>query len=224
MTQKIRNSLLLQLICIVLAILAVLSVTLYASYFYVRQTTQNYAEALSDSLLKQADNALGQYRENLRYNAEMLCRPFSKGDINTLAEGDLEEQIASDYNQLTLENREVSSMILFDSGMNAVLTLGRPVTLPERQAYLRSWEAFNADHYYPDSDNSFYGFYYPVYSRIDEQAGQRGMCVFILEPWRIDGVLHNIMFNKTSAMLLSDSQNSDLSFYTFGNLEQGSSR
>ncbi|MCR4656328.1 MAG: sensor histidine kinase [Lachnospiraceae bacterium] len=218
MTQKIKNSLLLQLICIVLAILAVLSVTLYASYFYVRQTTHNYVEALSDSLLKQADNALGQYRENLRYNAEMLCRPFSKDDINTFTGEELEEQIASDYYQLTLENREVSSMILFDSGMNAVLTLGKPVTLPERQAYLRSWEAFNADHYYSDSNSSFYGFYYPIYSRIDEQAGQRGMCVFILEPWRIDGVLHNIMFNNTSAMLLSDPRNSDLSFYTFGNV------
>ena len=74
MIQKIRNSLLLQLICIILAILIVLSGTLYASFLYVRQTTQSYAQTLAESLLKQADNTISLYEENLRYNAEYLCR------------------------------------------------------------------------------------------------------------------------------------------------------
>ena len=74
MIQKIRNSLLLQLICIVFAILIVLTVTLYTSYLYVKETTLNYAETLADSPLRQSDNALSLYEENLRYNAESLCQ------------------------------------------------------------------------------------------------------------------------------------------------------
>ncbi len=221
MVQKIRNSLLLQLIGIVLAILVVLSFTLFASYLYVRQTTHNYVETMSESLLKQADYALGQYRETLRYNAEMLCRSFVKSSISVYEDDDWKEHIMSDYNQLSLENREITSMVLFDSDMNVILSMGRHVDLPERQAYLRSWEALNADYYYQDSDSFCYGFYYPVYSRFGGQASQRGMCLFIIEPWKIDGALHNIMYNITSAMLLSDSQYPDLSFSTFGNVPKG---
>ena len=223
MTQKIRNSLLLQLICIVFAILAVLSLTLYASYFYVRQTTHNYVETMSDSLLKQADNALGQYRENLRFNADMICRTLIKSDLDAFRGEDWKEHIMSDYNQISLENREITSMVLFDSDMNVILSMGKHVDLPPRQAYLRKWEALNADYYYNDSDNFYYGFYYPVFNRIGEQSGQRGMCLFIIEPWRIDGALHNIMYNTTSAMLLSDAKYPDLSFAVFGNIPPGSS-
>ena len=218
MTRKIRNSLLLQLICIVFAILAVLSLTLYASYRYVRQTTHNYVETMSDSLLKQADNALGQYRENLRYNADMICRTFVKSDPDAIGKEDWKEHIMSDYNQLSLENREICSMVLFDNDMNVILSMGKHVDLPLRQAYLRKWEALNADHYYRHSDNFYYGFYYPVFNRLGGQSGQRGMCLFIIEPWRIDGALHNIMYNITSAMLLSDAKYPDLSFSTFGNM------
>ena len=71
--QKIKNSIILQLICIVFVILIVLTGTLYASYLYVKQTTTSYAATLSDSLLRQADNALSLYKENLRYSAELMC-------------------------------------------------------------------------------------------------------------------------------------------------------
>ena len=223
MIRKIRNSLLLQLICIVFAILVVLSFTLYASYRYVRQTTQNYVETMSDSLLKQADNALGQYRENLRYNADMICRSLVKSELDALNGEDWKEHVVSDYNQLSLENREITSMVLFDNDMNVILSMGKQVDLPQRQAYLRKWEALNADHYYRDSDDFYYGFYYPILNRMGGQSGQLGMCLFIIEPWRIDGALHNIMYNITSAMLLSDSKYPDLSFSTFGNVPPYSS-
>ena len=44
------------------------------------------------------------------------------------------------------------------------------------------------------------------------------MCVFFLEHWKIDGSLHNILNNSMSAMLLSDSNNLDLSYHSFGNV------
>lgn len=218
MIQKIRNSLLLQLICIVFAILIVLTVTLYTSYLYVKETTLNYAETLADSLLRQSDNALSLYEENLRYNAESLCQ-FMIMDNPDIDKNDVSKaRISSYYSQIALKNREIVSAVIYDSDLHTLISLGKPVELSDRQLYLRQEEDLNADRYYPNDDNYYYGYYYPVYSGSSENSRQQGMCVFILEPWRIDGTLHNIINENMAAMLLSDSNKLDLSFHTFGNV------
>lgn len=226
MIQKIRNSLLMQLICIVFAILIVLTVTLYTSYLYVKQTTLNYSETLADSLLRQADNALSLYEENLRYNAEALCH-FKVMDELIANTSDSDEvsqaQISSYFSQIVNKNREIVSAILYDNDMNEMVSLGKPLELPEKQQYLRTEEDLNADWYFPDSSDFYYAFYYPIYSESGTSAQKQiGMCVFLLEHWRIDGTLHNILNDSMSAMLLSDSNNLNLSYHTFGNVPQDS--
>ena len=220
MIQRIKNSIIMQLICIVFVILIVLTGTLYASYLYVKQTTVSYAETLSESLLRQADNALSLYKENLRYNAESLCHYLIAEDLDTeiASTDDISEALASSYfSQINVKNREIISAVIFDQDMNAVTTMGREVTLPEKQMYLRSEEDLNADWYFPEIDDFYYAYYYPIYGGSDGSQ-QIGMCVFILEHWRIDGTLHNILNDSVSAMLLSDSNNLDLSYHAFGNV------
>ena len=111
MIQKIRNSVIMQLICIVFAVLIVLAVTLSMSYFYVKQTTRNYAETLAESLLKQADNELSLYEESLRYNAEALCRFLVMDHVNGNSEGltgirkEVQEaQLSSYFSQIVLKD------------------------------------------------------------------------------------------------------------------------
>jgi Predicted signal transduction protein with a C-terminal ATPase domain len=220
MIQRIKNSIIMQLICIVFVILIVLTGTLYASYLYVKQTTVSYAETLSESLLRQADNALSLYKENLRYNAESLCHYLIAEDLDTeiASTDDISEALASSYfSQINVKNREIISAVIFDQDMNAVTTMGREVTLPEKQMYLRSEEDLNADWYFPEIDDFYYAYYYPIYGGSDGSQ-QIGMCVFILEHWRIDGTLHNILNDSVSAMLLSDSNNLDLSYHAFGSV------
>ena len=206
-----------QLICIVSVVLIVLAITLSMSYFYVKQTTHNYAEALAESLLKQADNELSLYEESLRYNAESLCRfltmDYVSDESNDAASRKevQEAQLSSYFSQIVLKNREIVSAVIFDNDMNPVVALGKPVALPEKQIYLRQEEDLNADWYFPGKND----FYYPIYSD-NMNKDQIGMCVFILEHWRIDGSLHNILNDSMSAMLLSDSNNLDLSFHAFG--------
>ncbi|MBP5454041.1 MAG: hypothetical protein J6Y09_05450, partial [Lachnospiraceae bacterium] len=163
MIEKIRNSLLLQLICIVFAILAVLTITLYTSFQYVKQTTLNYAETLSDSLLRQADNALSLYEENLRYNAESLCQFLVMEDLTQDQKDVLAAKTSSLYSQIALKNREIISAVIYDKDLNEVTSLGHPVKLSEKQLYLRKEGDFNADWYYPDKESFYYGFYYPIY-------------------------------------------------------------
>ena len=214
--QKIRNSLLLQLTCIVLAVLAVLTATLYTSYVYVKDTTLNYAQTLADSLLRQADDALSFYEENLRYNAESLCR-FMITDEPDMFESDAgEARISSYYTQIAQGNKEIVSAIIYDNDMNVLISLGKPVTLTEKNLYLRKEADMNADWYYQDERSYYYGFYYPIYSGSGTGASQLGMCVLILEPWSIEGTLHNIMNENNAAILLSDSNKLDLSFHSFG--------
>ena len=218
MIQKIRNSILLKLVCIVLVILFVLSGTLYTSYLYVRQTTQKYAEGLADSLLRQSDNAISLYEENLRYNAESLYRSLVMYD---LTEGDKdirEARVSSYFSQIAYKNREIASAILYDKEMNIIVSLGRTVDMPEKQAYLRTGEDLNADKYFADSNEYYYAFYYPIYDGTEGSSEQLGMCVFILEPWKIDGTLKNILNDSAVAMQLSDSNKLDLSFHTFGGI------
>ncbi len=214
--QKIRNSLLLQLTCIVLAVLAVLTATLYTSYVYVKDTTLNYAKTLADSLLRQADDALSFYEENLRYNAESLCR-FMITDEADMVESDAgEARISSYYTQIAQGNKEIVSAIIYDNNMNVLISLGKPLELTEKNLYLRKEADMNADWYYQGDRNYYYGFYYPIYSGSGTGASQLGMCVLILEPWSIEGTLHNIMNENNAAILLSDSNKLDLSFHSFG--------
>ncbi len=220
MIKKVRSSIIMQLICIVFVVLIVLTGTLYASYLYVKRTTVSYAETLSDSLLKQADTALSLYKENLRYSAESLCHYLVKDSLES-GEHEMDavsEALASSYfSQICVKNREIVSAVIFDNDMNMVVSMGKEVELPEKQIYLRQEEDLNADWYFPDEEDFYYAFYYPIYSEgnIREQIG---MCVLILEHWRIDGTLHNILNDSVSAMLLSDSNNLDLSYHTFGNV------
>ena len=214
--QKIRNSLLLQLTCIVLAVLAVLTATLYTSYVYVKDTTLNYAQTLADSLLRQADDALSFYEENLRYNAESLCR-FMITDEAEMFESDAgEARISSYYTQIAQGNKEIVSAIIFDNDMNVLISLGKPLALSEKNYYLRKEADMNADWYYQNDRNYYYGFYYPIYSGSGTNASQLGMCVLILEPWSIEGTLCNIMNENNAAILLSDSNKLDLSYHSFG--------
>lgn len=239
MIQKIRSSIIMQLSCIVFVILIVLSGTLYASFLYVKQTTTSYAETLSDSLLRQADNALSLYKENLRYSAELMCHYVieemlgtgehkltpadSSKEENQEKSQDLSSEkvsqalVSSYFTQIVMKNREITSALIFDKNMNLVMCLGKTVILPEKQMYLRHEEDLNADYYFPGKNDFYYAFYYPIY---DEGGSNEllGMCVFILEHWRIDGTLHNILNDSVSAMLLSDSNNLDLSFHSFGNV------
>ncbi|MBO4907928.1 MAG: histidine kinase [Lachnospiraceae bacterium] len=214
--QKIRNSLLLQLTCIVLAVLAVLTATLYTSYVYVKDTTLNYAKTLADSLLRQADDALSFYEENLRYNAESLCR-FMITDEADMVESDAgEARISSYYTQIAQGNKEIVSAIIYDNDMNVLISLGKPLELTEKNLYLRKEADMNADWYYQGDRNYYYGFYYPIYSGSGTNVTQLGMCVLILEPWSIEGTLHNIMNENNAAILLSDSNKLDLSYHSFG--------
>ena len=136
----------------------------------------------------------------------------------TDAEDDVSEvQFSSYFSQISLKNREIVSAIIFDKDMKVVQSMGKPLELPEKQMYLRNEEDLNADWYFSDNSDFFYAFYYPIY---DENSGteQLGMCVFVLEHWKIDGTLHNILNDSMSAMLLSDSNNLDLSYHAFGNV------
>ena len=218
MIQKIRNSILLKLVCIVLIILFVLSGTLYTSYLYVRQTTQKYAEGLADSLLRQSDNAISLYEENLRYNAESLYRSHVMYDLTEGEKEISEARVSSYFSQIAYKNREIASAILYDKEMNIIVSLGRTVDMPEKQAYLRTGEDLNADKYFADSNEYYYAFYYPIYDGTEGSSEQLGMCVFILEPWKIDGTLKNILNDSAVAMQLSDSNKLDLSFHTFGGI------
>lgn len=220
MIQRIRSSIIMQLTCMVFVILIVLTGTLYASYLYVKQTTISYAETLSESLLRQADNALSLYKENLRYSAESLCHYLVSDTLGLEVKkmDDVSEALASSYfSQISVKNREIVSSVIFDNKMNTVVSMGKPVELPEKQLYLRTEEDLNADWYFPDNDDFYYAYYYPIYSETGFRE-QIGMCVFILEHWRIDGTLHNILNDSVSAMLLSDSNNLDLSYHTFGSV------
>jgi two-component system sensor histidine kinase YesM len=188
---------------------------------YVRTVAEDSAETLADNLLRQADNSLSIYEDMLRYNAAYLCRyPIvDKLGKGTLLKGSSEEaQLSSYFSQITLKNGEIRSAILFDTDMNQIASFGKEIAFPEKQNYLRYEEDLNADYYYDDSEDFFYAFYYPIYNTLNGQGELAGMCVFILDRWTLDGTIRSLIGMNSAAILISDSNHLNLSWYTGGTL------
>ena len=226
MIRKIRNSILLQMISIIMIILVILTGVFIVARRYVRTVAEENAENLADNLLRQADNALSIYEDMLRYNAAYLCR-FSLvdrlGEGTSLMGSSAEAQISSYFSQITLKNGEIRSAVLFDTDMNEIASFGKKTTFPEQQRYLRYEEDLNADYYYEDIDDFFYAFYYPIYSTLNGQGHLTGMCVFVLDHWTLDGTIRNLIGMDSAAILISDSKHLDLSWYTGGSLADAES-
>ena len=222
MIRKIRGSILLKLSCIIAIIVIILSSAMFASRSYVSKVVTDSSVTLCESLLRQANNTLSLYEDNLRYSASYLCRyslieKLSASSYNEEGTDDATLlQLSSYFSQIVSGNREIVSALLFDRRMNQIASFGREISLPKNQNYLRTAEDLNADWYFGDQSDFYYAFYYPIYSVMDGQGVQAGMCVFILERWAIDGAVKNTLDTYPSALLLSDSRKLNLSFHTVG--------
>ena len=226
MIRKIKNSILLQMIFIIMIILIILTGVFMLARRYIRTVAEENAEILADNLLRQADNSLSIYEDMLRYNAAYLCRfPIvDKLGQGTSIKGSSEEaQLSSYFSQIALRNGEIQSAILFDTEMNQIASFGKKTAFPEKQNYLRYEEDLNADYYYDDSEDFFYAFYYPIYNTLNGQGQLAGMCVFILDRWTIDGTIRSLIGTDSAAILISDSKHLDLSWYTGGALSDAES-
>ena len=239
MIRKMYGSILMQLTCIVLAILAAMTVALAGTIAYARGSMRDNAVTLADSLLKQGNNAVDLYKDSLRYTATYLCRfpiierlgvedgsdapdgnDASAGGKKASAENDIAAmQLSSYFSQIRYKNREILAAIVFNKIMQVFASLGQEVEIPRRQLYLRYEEELNSDLYLPGG-KSAYAFYYPIYSTYDQTGREpEGMCVLIMDHWIIEGTERNILRNQSAALLLSDSQNLELCFITSGDVK-----
>ena len=222
MLQKIRSSLLFQLICLVGLIFAVLFTTFHAAQAYVRRLSVRGAETLAESLVTQADDALMLYEQELRYYASgTLSFPVSGGLKKESGSGKdaAAEQLEEYFWDLQNSNQDILSMILFDGKMNEIASFGVRTELPEQQRYLREQEELNADRYFGEESDFYYAYYYPGYEK--HRDGNFGMCVFILDRWALEGTIRNIIKDHSAALLLSDSKELDLAFYSSGTIPAG---
>lgn len=218
MIGKIKQSIVLQLLCIVLIILLVFTGYVFISQNYVYRIVHSNSETLCESLLKQTDDALSYYKDKLRYQAANICKSPIIEDLtaqeNFKDKEEFETRLLPLYSQITAERRDVVAMFLFDKNMKELAHLGINASLPERRNYLRTEEDFDADQYIEAKDDYNYAFYYPVFSEINDVKVQTGMCVFILEHWLIDGTVRNIIHDSASVVQLSDSNNPVLASYS----------
>jgi two-component system sensor histidine kinase YesM len=145
--------------------------------------------------------------------AEILEKPE---DAKRFAE--IAENAKKAYRHACVKNGEIRSAILFDTDMNQIASFGKEIAFPEKQNYLRYEEDLNADYYYDDSEDFFYAFYYPIYNTLNGQGELAGMCVFILDRWTLDGTIRSLIGMNSAAILISDSNHLNLSWYTGGTL------
>ena len=121
MIRKIRGSILLKLSCIIAIIVIILSSAMFASRSYVSKVVTDSSVTLCESLLRQANNTLSLYEDNLRYSASYLCRyslieKLSASSYNEEGTDDATLlQLSSYFSQIVSENREIVSALLFRS-------------------------------------------------------------------------------------------------------------
>ena len=221
MVQKIKNSILAQLSCIIILILVVLTGTMVIAQNYIHSIARQNASTLADSILLQANSTLSLYKDTMRYNAAYICRYslLEQLEENTFHVDPIgEAMLSSYYSQICQSNREIQAALIFDSDMNQVTRFGREIELPESQRYFRTEEDLNADRYLGEDGDFYYAYYYPIYSVIDGNGDQVGMIVFIMDRWSLDGGIKNILKDYSAAIFLSDSAFLDLVAYKVGEM------
>ncbi|MBR2540436.1 MAG: histidine kinase [Mogibacterium sp.] len=216
MMKRIHESLLLQMLLIIMIILLVFTGSLIISQNYIYEISRSNSETLCDNLMDQIDDSLSYHKDRLRYLASYYFRYPGSSELGEYDDGNdksLESQLVPLYSQITSQSRDVVAMMVFDSHMHEVAHLGRPAALPEDRNYLRSNEDFDAGQYLDNDHDYSYAYYFPIYSTEDGKAVQTGMCVFIMEHWVIDGNIRNILKDHAASVMLSDSNNPVLAMY-----------
>lgn len=216
MIKKVRESLLLQLLCIILIILLGFTGSLIVSQSYIYDISRSNSETLCRNIMDQIDDSLSFHKERLRYQAAYFFRYPRAGDLSesgTQNGQSLESRLQPLYSQIVSQSRDVVAMLLFDSEMHEVAHLGRDAKLPEVRNYIRTAEDFDAGRYITDDDDYKYAYYYPIYTTADGRAVQTGMCVFIMEHWIIDGNIRSILSDHAASVRLSDSNTPVLEMY-----------
>lgn len=216
MNKRIRNSILLQLLCIILIILLVFTGSLIVSQRYIFVMSKANSETLCNNLMDQINESLTFHRDRLRYQATYFFRDPELNDNEFNADDppqSMSSQLLHLYSQITAQNRDVIAMMLFDKDMNEVAHLGRNAKLPQDRMYLRTAEDFDAGHYLGNDFDYNYAYYYPIYTTVDGKLAIDGMCVFIMEHWVIDGNIRSILAGHSAAAMLSDSKISELAVY-----------
>jgi two-component system sensor histidine kinase YesM len=224
MNKRIRNSILLQLLCIILIILLVFTGSLIVSQRYIFVMSKANSETLCNNLMDQINESLTFHRDRLRYQATYFFRDPELNDNEFNADDpsqSMSSQLLHLYSQITAQNRDVIAMMLFDKDMNEAAHLGRNAELPKDRLYLRTAEDFDAGHYLGNNFDYNYAYYYPIYTTVDGKATIDGMCVFIMEHWVIDGNIRSILAGHSAAAMLSDSKISELAVYKSGEIDPG---
>ena len=216
MIKRIRENLLLQLLCIILIILIVFSCTFIFSQRYIKDVRRANSEALCHYLMKQVDDSLNFHKDRLRYQASYFFRFFGSDEIETTEnqnEQTPNNQYLTMYAQVTSQCRDVVAMMVYDKNMNKVAHLGRDAYLPDGRHYLRTAEDFDAGNYLNNDYDYSYAYYYPILKTQEGKSVETGMCVFIMEHWIIDGNIRNILGDQEAAVILSDTNTPLLATY-----------
>ncbi|MBR0399669.1 MAG: hypothetical protein IJH95_02475 [Mogibacterium sp.] len=150
LAKKIRESILLQLLCIILIILLVFTGSLLISQRYIYDISRSNSETLCANLMDQIDEVLSFHKDRLRYQASYFFKyPGTNDDdyIDWQDEQALEKQLLPLYTRVTSQSRDVVAMMLFDKNMQEKAHLGKDAHLPGGRNYLRANEDFDAGNY-----------------------------------------------------------------------------
>lgn len=218
MFKRIKESLLLQMLFIILIILLGFTGSLIVSQNYIYEISRSNSETLCSNLMDQIDDSLSFHKDRLRYQASYFFRYPGFGDIGRQdnesdSNPSLESQLLPLYSQVVSQSRDVVAMMLFDDEMHKLAHLGREAVLPPGRNYLRTNEDFDAGQYLSNDPDYNYAYYYPIFTTADGKAVQTGMCVFIMEHWVIDGNIRSILSDHAAAVMLSDSNTPVLAMY-----------
>ena len=220
MIKRIRESLLLQLLCIILIILLLFTGSLFVSQRYIGDISRANSESLCDYLMDQIEDSLSFHKDSLRYQASYFFRYWGADELgdpdsqDSLSGQSLESQLQPFFSQITSQNRDVVAMMIFDKDMNEVAHIGRDASLPVNRRYLREDEDFDAGQYLSNDYDYSYAYYYPIFATYEGKAVQIGMCVFIMEHWIIDGNIRSVLGDHAAAAMLSDSNTPMLAIYS----------
>ncbi len=206
--RKISKTLMARMVCIQIALFAVLFGSYLFTIRYSEKTVRKNTIELNLVVMNQVQARLWEYREGLYNIASAFCqspsvlRYISGDDGARVAEM---EDMAAAFSNVLLQESNILSVSLYNTDMQYIANMGKSFEIPYTKRYMHSGMQLEAG--YPGTLGGMQELclelYYPVYDLSSPQYRKAlGMCVFVAKPDACSDALQDAQVTKGSRLYL----------------------
>lgn len=209
--EKVKKSLLLQLITMAVGIILVLCIGLLVTKEYVKIAIRNNMLDSNEKILLQIEGKIEEYYDSMKNI--MTTVAYSPTVKNYYAQDENERvmsgaEISLVFSNAVLLEQDIDGIYLYDMSMQKIAEMGETIDKSIIGETIREETAFSDICYLNQTNTPRYLMYLPIYDLDNRQYGkQMGMCVFLMKTNRFQRFLEDSQITEHTEIYLVDSGN-----------------